>query len=391
LYIPYLYTAGKGEGLSAADNLKLEGSRLAVMGILDVGDTDGLRNFLEAHRIDFLKAGRMELDFSGAPGMDTVPAAVIFEFISSLRRAGVRVTIENAADHVSRLFSSFEKNKGRAGVRKRLNGLHEHFEDLGESVFRFMQMMRGLWFFSVRTLDALLDMILHPGRIRWQMVLYYMEQSGVQAIPIVATLPWLLGTVLGYQAGFQMSAYGAEVYMPALLAYSITWEIGPMLAAVLVAGRSGSAFAAEIGTMQVRREVDALRVMGFDTFSYLVTPKLIALFFVMPFLVLLANTAGILGGLLAGGIFLDMPANIYFRGLSEALIPFDIFWGMIKAVVYAAIIANVGSYMGMQVRGGPAEVGRATTSAVVTSIFFVILADALMSLLFVHLRPGISV
>ena len=375
--------------MSAASKLKLDGHRLAVVGVLEVSEADGLREFLEGHRVDFLNAGCLELDFSGVPGIDTVSAAVIFEFTSSLSRAGVRVSIEKAADPISSIFRSFETNFDRTRARKDAHGLRDHFEELGTSVIQFLTTFKGLWLFGGKTLDALIEMILHPGRIRWQMVLYYMEESGFRAVPIVATLSWLMGTVLGYQAGFQMGAYGAEVYMPALLAYSITWEIGPMLTAVLVAGRSGSAFAAEIGTMQVRREVDALKVMGFDTFSYLVTPKLIALFCVLPILVLVANCSGIMGGLLAGGIFLDMPASVYLHGLSTALIPFDLIWGMIKSLIYAVIVANVGSYMGMQVRGGAAEVGKATTAAVVTSIFFVIFADALMSLLFVHLRPGL--
>jgi phospholipid/cholesterol/gamma-HCH transport system permease protein len=223
------------------------------------------------------------------------------------------------------------------------------------------------------------------------MVFYYMEQTGVKAIPIITVLCWLLGAILGYQAGYQMKNFGAELYMPALLAYSITWEIGPMLAAVLVAGRSGSAFAAEIGTMKVRQEVDALSVMGFNVFSYLVTPKMIALMFVMPILVLLANFAGLVGGLLAGGIFLNMPASIYLAELSKALIPMDVYWGMLKGILYAVLIATTGCYMGMRVRGGAAAVGRATTSAVVASIFLVIVSDALLSILFVHIRPGLSV
>lgn len=376
--------------MSESVKIRLDGHTLRVTGVLDVGETGGLTRILDAARQGFLEAGRMVLDFSGTPGIDSVPAVVLFEYAASLRRAGVRVTFENTTPPVANVFRSFEENQDRAGIRGTAPSLREHFEDLGEAGSQFLRMLGGLWFFFIRTTEALFEMILRPDRIRWSMVFYYMEESGVRAIPIVATLTWLLGTVLGYQAGFQMQAYGAEVYMPALLAYSITWEIGPMLTAVLVAGRSGSAFAAEIGTMQVRSEVDALRVMGFDTFSYLVTPKLIALFFVMPFLVLLANAAGIIGGLLSGGIFLGMPASIYLNGLSTALIPFDIIWGMIKSIVYAAIIANVGSYMGMRVRGGAAAVGKATTSAVVTSIFFVIMADALMSLLFIHLRPGIS-
>ena len=375
-----------------SDNRKLilEGSRLSIHGILQVTESDMLSEFLERHRREIMDSGRFEIDFAGVAGIDAVPAAVLFEFESSLGRAGVKTSRLNAVEVIETLFTSFERNIGRTGQSKSLGGLHEHFEDLGEGVARFLSTIGGLWVFLGSTMNTVIDSILHPRRIRWQMVFYYMEESGIRAIPIIATLTWLLGTVLGYQSGYQMSAYGAETYMPALLAYSITWEIGPMLAAVLVAGRSGSAYAAEIGTMQVRQEVAALKVMGFDTFSYLVTPKLIALVCVMPILVLVADCAGIIGGLLAGGIFLGMPASIYMSGLSSALIPFDILWGMIKALIYAVIIANVGCYMGMRVRGGAAEVGKATTAAVVMSIFFVIVADALMSLLFVHLRPGIG-
>ena len=370
--------------------LSIDGTKLSIHGVLQVEESDRLSELLEGHRKAFMSAGCFDIDFADAPGIDAIPAAVLFEFANSLKRAGVRISRLNAAEAIDNLFKSFDDNVSRVGSSKKLNGLHEHFEDLGEAIATFIESISGLWGFLCNTLNTLFDTVRHPGRIRWQMVFYYMEESGVRAIPIIATLTWLLGTVLGYQAGYQMRAYGAETFMPALLAYSITWEIGPMLTAVLVAGRSGSAYAAEIGTMKVRQEVDALSVMGFDIFGYLVTPKLIALICVMPILVLVANFAGIIGGLLAGGIFLGMPASIYISGLSSALIPFDIIWGMVKAIIYAVIIANVGSYMGMRVRGGAAEVGKATTGAVVMSIFFVIVADALMSLLFVHIRPGIS-
>ena len=206
------------------------------------------------------------------------------------------------------------------------------------------------------------------------------------ALPIIVTLNWLMGVVLGYQAGYQMSQFGAELFMPALLAYSICWEIGPMMTAVLVAGRSGSAFAAEIGTLKVRQEIDALEVMGFNLYGYVVTPKMIALFLVMPLLVTVANFAGMAGGLAAGGMFLDMPATVYLNEARKALIPFVLFLQRLQG----PIIAVTGSYMGMRVRGGPAAVGKATTSAVVVSIFLVILVDALLSLVFVHLRPGLT-
>lgn len=376
--------------MRSTDKLTIDGAQLSIHGVLETDDIDYIREFIEKTKYVFFNAGRLILDFSGCPGLDSVSAVFLFDLCRELRRAGVKVSRIGASRSIDSLFASFLKHESDSFSKKHQIGLHEHFEDLGEGVSTFLKTLSGLWFFAGETLNAFIGMILHPLKIRWPMVFYYMEETGVKAIPIVATLTLLLGTVLGYQSGFQMRIFGAENFMPALLGYSITWEIGPMLAAVLVAGRSGSAFAAEIGTMQVRQEVDALRVMGFDTFSYLVTPKIIALLCVMPFLVLLANCSGIFGGLLAGILFLDLPASTFVSELGKALIPLDIIWGMIKSVIYAVIIANVGCFMGIRVRGGASAVGKATTAAVVLSIFLVILADALMSLLFVHIRPGLS-
>jgi phospholipid/cholesterol/gamma-HCH transport system permease protein len=226
--------------------------------------------------------------------------------------------------------------------------------------------------------------------LRWQLVLYYIEQTGVKAVPIVGVLCWLLGTVLGFQGAYQLKTFAAELFMPDLVGYSITWEIGPLLAGILVAGRSSSAFAAELGTMRVRQEVDALQVMGFDVYAYLVMPKVTALIVVMPFLTLMADFFGLLGGLLIGGWYIDMPARYYLDRLGLVLLPIDFYWGVLKSLVFAVIIANVGCYMGITVKGGAAEVGRATTAAVVASIFLVILADALISLLFVQIRPTVA-
>ncbi len=373
--------------------LFVEGSTLFVRGVLDLRDADSMRELLEGARRSFLSSGELLLDLSDCPGMDAVPAVLLFEYCRELSSRGVSVSRVGASPELERLFETFESYSelSRSSGGSKTRGLRDHFEDIGDGVVRVLDGLRGMTGFATSTVSSLAESVTRPASVRWHMVLYYMEEAGVKAIPIIAVLTWLLGTVLGYQAGYQMEGYGAEKYMPALLAYSITWEIGPMLAAVLVAGRSGSAFAAEIGTMKVRQEVDALEVMGFDVFGYLVTPKMLALLCVMPFLVLLANCSGIIGGLLSGGIFLGMPASVYMEQLGEALIPLDVVWGMIKSFFYAIIIANVGGYMGTKVRGGAAAVGKATTSSVVVSIFLVILVDALLSLLFVRIRPGLDV
>ncbi len=357
---------------------------------LEASDREFLKKFFNSSKGRLSTSGRAVLDFAACRGLDSIAAVTVFHFIRSLENAGVVVTIDGLGKDGSDQFDSFRNNEPRTVVIRTDESVREHFEDVGDHLLKFMGTVRGLWKFTCRTITEFVRTLGKPALVRWPQVFYYMDQAGVRAIPIIAVLCWLLGTILGYQAGYQMRNFGAELYMPALIAYSITWEIGPMLAAVLVAGRSGSAFAAEIGTMQVRQEVDALSVMGINIYSYLVIPKMVALMFVMPFLVLLANMAGLVGGLLAGGVFLGMPANIYLSELSKALIPMDIYWGMLKGILYAILVSTTGCYMGMRVRGGAAAVGRATTSAVVLSIFLVIVCDALLSILFIHIRPGLS-
>ena len=267
--------------------------------------------------------------------------------------------------------------------------LYDHFIGVGEDVLSTWGIILGLRSFSRETFAAFWRSVRHPASFRWQLSLYYMEEAGVKAVPIVGVLCWLLGTVLGFQAAYQLKTFAAEAFMPDMVAYSMTWEVGPLLAAILVAGRSSAAFAAEIGTMKVRQEVDALEVMGFSIFEYLVTPKMVALILVMPFLVLIADFFGLLGGLLIGAWYIDMPASYYISRLSTIMMPIDFFWGMLKGIVFAVIIANVGCYSGIRVRGGASEVGRATTTAVVIAIFLVIVADALFSLIFVQIRPTV--
>lgn len=335
--------------------------------------------------------GSVTIDLSGCTGAESVALAAMLEEVDRAARAGRTITLEGAGSGLAEEISRALASVGAFRPRNADQGVRRQFEDIGDRVLQMLKTVRGLARFSKATLRSTFDSFTHPRMLRPKQILYYMEQSGVQAVPIIAVLNWIMGVVLGFQAGYQLRSFAAESHMPELVAFALVWEIAPLLAAVLVAGRSGSAYAAELGTMQVRQEIDALRVMGMDPWSYLVTPKMIALLIVMPFLVLLADVAGLLGGMLIGGWYLDMTPAFYVRALLTVLLPIDIWWGMLKSLVYAFIIANVGSYMGVRVRGGAAEVGRATTSAVVTSIFLVVIADALISLIFLHVRPEVVV
>jgi len=370
----------EGDAHTVTGQIDISGGTIAISGRFTVKDLKEITTRFEAVSVE-----KLQIDFSECQSLDTAIAARIWSITEGKRLRGTVIEFTGMNTDIKVVFDKFAVVESIPGFPATQHSLRYNFEDIGDKVLATWETISGLALFTAKAFKALFS-----GKVRGSITGYYMEQSGVMAVPIVVTLNWLMGVVLGYQAGYQMSQFGGELFMPALLAYSICWEIGPMMTAVLVAGRSGSAFAAEIGTMKVRQEVDALEVMGFNLYGYMVTPKMIALFFVMPLLVTVANFSGMAGGLTAGGIFLGMPAEVYIAEAKKALIPFDLYWGIIKSYFYSAIISITGSFMGMRVRGGPASVGRATTSAVVVSIFLVILVDALLSLLFIQLRPGLS-
>jgi phospholipid/cholesterol/gamma-HCH transport system permease protein len=224
-----------------------------------------------------------------------------------------------------------------------------------------------------------------PRRLRSTAVVNLMEEVWLRALPIVGTLVFLIGFVLAYQGIEQLARFGAQAFAVDMVGLSVLREIGVLLTAIIVAGRSGSAFTAQIGTMRVNLEVDAMSTMGLHPIEVLVIPRIIALLLTMPLLAFFANMMGLLGGGLATVIFLDFTLVQYFERLQE-VIDINHFWaGMIKAPVFAFVIAVVGCYEGLQVTGSAESVGRQTTKAVVESIFLVIILDAVFSILFVSI------
>ena len=220
------------------------------------------------------------------------------------------------------------------------------------------------------------------NRQRWQSTIKHMAVVGVNAVPVVCLIAACTGLIMALQGGAELRRFGAMQFVINLVAVSMTRELGPLITAIVVVGRSGSAFSAEIGTMVVTEEVDALRSMALDPIEFLLAPKFIAMMVMLPCLTIAANAAGIL----AGGIFiyfsLDMGLNLYLRAAMEALVLRDVVSGLIKSVAFGTIIVHVGCFEGFNVSGGPEGVGAATTSAVVKSIFLVILADLLFTAFF---------
>jgi phospholipid/cholesterol/gamma-HCH transport system permease protein len=230
-----------------------------------------------------------------------------------------------------------------------------------------------------------LRVLRHPSRLRLTALVSHMEQVGVDALPIVGTLSFLLGVVFAFQGADQLRRFGAEIYTINLLGIAILRELGVVIAAIIVAGRSGSAFTAQIGTMKVNEEIDAMQVLGLDPIEILVLPRLFAMLLTLPLIAFFANVMGLLGGALMAWGALDITIPAFLRQLRSPL-PGWTFWiGVLKAPAFAGIIALTGCYEGLRVSRSAESVGRLTTRSVVESIFLIILADAVFSIVFSYL------
>ncbi len=213
-----------------------------------------------------------------------------------------------------------------------------------------------------------------------------MYKTGVEALPILGLMSLLMGLVVAFMSSFQLQQFGAVIFVADLVGIGFVRELGSLLTGILISGRSGSAFAAEIGTMQVNEEVDALEVMGFEPVRFLAVPKVLASMLVMPALTVYCMFFGLLGGFIVGVSILDIGTYAYINETRKALSASDLYYSLFKSVVYALIIAGVGCQRGFKVQGGAQEVGTATTSAVVTSLFLVIVASSIFSIVQNYLK-----
>jgi len=212
-------------------------------------------------------------------------------------------------------------------------------------------------------------------------------QIGVSALPIIGLISFLIGFILALQSAVQLRQFGANIYVADLVAVAMVSEMGPLITAIMVAGRSGSAIAAEIGTMKVSEEMDALHVMGIDPIPYLIVPKLYAIVLTLPLLTVMANIIGIIGGMVIGITYLNLDIIPFYNEVISVLRYKEIVTFLVKSVTFAVIIVVTGAYFGLKVKGGAEGVGKMTTAAVVTSIFLVIVADSILGLIFYFGEP----
>jgi len=234
------------------------------------------------------------------------------------------------------------------------------------------------------TYESFSDFFVRRRKISFKAVISEIVKTGYEAIPIVAIISLFVGIIMSLQSAYQLKRVGALIYVANLVGISITRELGPILTAILVSGRSGSSFAAEIGSMKISEEIDALTTMGINPVRFLIVPKFLALLLMVPALTLISDFMGILGGWLLAVTVLDINAESYYQQTISAVLLKDISTGLLKSGVFAVIITLTGCYQGFRVSGGAEEVGRRTTASVVASIFLVIVTDCFFTALFYY-------
>jgi phospholipid/cholesterol/gamma-HCH transport system permease protein len=254
-------------------------------------------------------------------------------------------------------------------------------EGLGGKTISILNDSRDMLIFVGEVLLSLGFVLRNPGRLRANDTLTHMQRVGADALPIVALISFLLGLIMAFMSAAQLEQFGANIYVASLVSLSMVRELGPIMTAIIVAGRSGSAFAAEIGSMRVAEEIDALTTMGFDITVFLVLPRLLATLIVQPLLTLFSDLFAIAGGLVVGVTMLDLTTHGYMVQTINTISLGNLAWSMFKTMLFAILIAGTGCFRGFQVRGGADAVGRATTSSVVTSIFLIILADSILAVI----------
>jgi phospholipid/cholesterol/gamma-HCH transport system permease protein len=323
-------------------------------------------------------------DAARIEALDSAGAWMLQKLLLRLKRNGMVVTLRGLRPEFAKLLGIVAQHDADqagqpASAGKAAQG---RLEQVGRAAQEALAQGIALLAFVGESALALAGCLARPARLRWRPVLFNIRSAGVDALPIVGLLSFLLGIVVAYQGAAQLRQYGANIFVADLVGLSMLREFAPLITAIIIAGRSGSAFAAQIGTMSVTEEIDAMRTVGIAPLEMLVLPKILALLVVMPLLTLFADLLGVFGGMLMARSQLGVGFGDFLERFIKAVGVTHLLIGICKAPVFAVIIAVVGCFQGFRAHGGADSVGRQTTRSVVQAIFLVIVADALFSIAF---------
>ncbi|MFO0700810.1 MAG: ABC transporter permease [Nitrospira sp.] len=320
-------------------------------------------------------------DAGGVTAMDTGGALMLQRYIDGVPRKGQQTSLQGLKPEFEQLLQKLKGQSIQAGRDAVARGNVRWVERLSRAIQSWQSSaVRALAFIGESTL-ALCRSIARPQSIRWKSLMRFVELDGVRALPITGLLTFLVGVVIAYQGAEQLRKFGTNIFIVDLVGISLLREIAPLIVAILIAGRSGSAYTAEIGTMKVTEELDAVRTLGISPMNLLVLPRALGLIIALPLLTVYADVVGVFGGMLIALGELNVSFVEFVTRFEEAVPVRHFLIGLGKAPFFAALIALVGCYQGFQIRGGVDDVGRHTTISVVQGIFLVIVFDAICSIL----------
>ncbi|HXZ59226.1 MAG TPA: ABC transporter permease [Steroidobacteraceae bacterium] len=365
-----------------------EGLELELTGAWRAREVAAIETALAA--VDLSSAPRVRVATDGITELDLSGAWALGGFVRRARRAGVEVSFRGTPPDLLRLIEQTLAEEPAGAVSPAAAAAPEPADRALVAIGRYVvrsarDLVHGLAFLG-RTCTTFAASLAHPRRLRPISVVRHVYDTGITAMPIVALIAFLISVILAYLSAQQLRGLGADIYVVDLVTIGVLRELGVLLTSIIVAGRSGSAFAAELGSMRLNEEVDALTATGADPIELLVVPRLLGLAIALPLLTILADLIGISGGALLCRYLLDMPLTQYVNRVNYAISPSTFWVGIIKAPVFALVIAFAGCYRGMQVRGSARVLGHLVTVAVVQAIFLVILADALFAVLFMKMQ-----
>ena len=356
--------------------------RLAIDGRLD---SDGTGQIWRAatDSVTAARADSVVLDAAGVDYCDGSGIALLAHLRALQARSGSDLTIEGLRPEFQRLLEAWAPGDlarldGAARARSSLA------EEIGEAAVEVWHDIQALIDFVGELTIALGHAALHPRSVRWRDALRIAEAAGVNALPIVALISFLVGLILAFQAAVPLRQFGAEIFVANLIALSMLREMGPLMTAIILAGRSGSAFAAELGTMKVREEIDALKTMGLDPVRFLVVPRVTAAVVMTPLLTVFADLLGLMGGSVVM-ISLGFPLITFFNQVQYAVSYGSLLGGLLKAFVFGILVAAIGCLRGLQTGSGASAVGESTTRAVVSGIVLITVTDGIFSVVYYYL------
>ena len=326
------------------------------------------------------KRGNVALDLAGATAIDGGMMSLLVALRADLAARNVTADIVGTPDAFLPLVDLYGATAPPQKAKKR--SPPSAIAQVGAATIAVGLELEAVISFFGEMVHALVGLVRHPRSGHWKEVPPLLERCGADAIPIVVLINFLVGFVMAFQSAKQLKMFGANIFVADLVGLSVVRELAPLMTAIIVCGRSGAAFAAEIGSMKVSEEIDALRTLGLRPFSWLVVPRVIVLVCVVPALTIVGDVIGVVGGYFVGATTLDITTQGYFNETKKALDLWDIEHGLIKSVIFGLAIALIACQQGFATSGGAEGVGKRTTSTVVTSLFAIVLLDATFTIVF---------